>query len=301
MSLITRPLLSGTLKNYDKLNYPVIGTPKLDGIRALIINGQLVSRNFKQIPNIYTRNLFEKILEEGMDGELVLGNYPLNHNFNQVQSEIMSFEGEPDVTFCAFDWVKDSLEEPYENRIKRLEEWFYNLSDKKAAHIDIVEPKILYSQEDIEYYERWCYVTGNEGAMIRTPKGKYKCGRSTEREQILLKIKKFWDAEAVVIGFKEKMVNENVQEKDEFGLSKRSSSKDGLVSGNTLGTIFVRDVNSGVEFGVGSGFNDEIKDEIWQNQDKYLGKFLKYKYQELSKDKIPRFPVFLGFRHENDM
>ena len=115
-----------------------------------------------------------------------------------------------------------------------------------------------------------------------------------------MKLKRFLDAEARVVGFEEKMHNDNKQEKDEFGLSKRSSKKDGLQSANTLGSLIVEDVKTGVKFGIGSGFDDTLKKEIWTQQNKYINKLVKYKYQSVGAKDAPRFPVFLGFRSELD-
>jgi DNA ligase-1 len=137
--------------------------------------------------------------------------------------------------------------------------------------------------------------------MIRQPGSKYKCGRSTLKEQILLKLKRFYDAEAKVIGFEEKMKNDNKLERDEFGLAKRSSKKDGMIPADTLGALIVEDLKTGVKFGLGSGFDDELKKEIWSHQRKYKNKIVKYKYQSVGVKDAPRFPVFLGFRSKLDL
>ncbi|NBS71037.1 ATP-dependent DNA ligase, partial [bacterium] len=117
---------------------------------------------------------------------------------------------------------------------------------------------------------------------------------------ILLKVKKFVDDEAVVIGFEEKLTNNNEAKLDNFGNIKRSSSKDGLVAAGTLGTIIVKD-SHGHMFGVGSGLNDETRDEIWANQSKYLGKMLKFKHFPQGVKECPRHPVFIGFRDRDDL
>jgi DNA ligase-1 len=318
MSIITRPLLAGTVKDFSKIKYPVLATPKLDGIRCLIIDGEPVSRKFKPIPNKYVYAKLKAMAKsfnlDGADGELMLlpeykDMEEVPKTFNDIQSEIMSFEGEPNFVYCVFDLVKTDLETPYTNRMSNFALW-YNLTDSASLatphlkeglkRLRCVSPVQLNNEDELLKYETNCIVAGYEGIMIRSPEGRYKCGRSTEREGILLKIKRFKDAEAEIIGFEEKMHNENVQEKDEFGLAKRSSCKAGLVGANTLGSVCVRCSSSGVEFGIGSGFDDALRKEIWENKDKYLGKLIKYKYQEMGKE-APRFPVFLGFRHEDDL
>lgn len=297
-NLITRPLLSGTVQDIEEINYPVLVSPKLDGIRCLKINGQAVTRKFKPIPNRHTREILEKLLPEGIDGEILLAN--ATKTFNDIQSEIMSFEGEPDFIFHAFDFVQNNLTEPFSVRIRNLESLLTNTIND--SRIQLVKHRNILDSMQLMQFEKECVDLGYEGIMIRKPTGRYKCGRSTLNEGILLKLKRFFDAEAVVIGFQEKMTNSNTQEKDEFGLSKRSHKKVGMLSANTLGSLLVRqEVNSTIiEFNIGSGFNDELKKEIWDNQNKYLGKLVKYKYQEMGKD-APRFPVFLGFRHCDDL
>ena len=70
---------------------------------------------------------------------------------------------------------------------------------------------------------------------------------------------------------------------------------------NTLGKVYVKYKENTV--GVGSGFTDELRSEIWNNQDKYLGKVIEVKYKNISKDKNTgleslQFPVFVRFRED---
>ena len=101
-----------------------------------------------------------------------------------------------------------------------------------------------------------------------------------------------------LLGFEERMTNTNEQERDERGYAKRSSKKAGLVGANTLGSLLAWNI----EFGVGSGFTDAERQEIWDNRDKYLGRLITFKYQEIIKGTgRPRFPTFKGFRWEGDL
>ncbi len=68
-----------------------------------------------------------------------------------------------------------------------------------------------------------------------------------------------------------------------------------------LGALAVRDVLSGVEFEIGTGFSEALRQKIWSQQDRYRSQLVKYKrFDPGTKDK-PRHPVFLGFRHPDDM
>jgi DNA ligase-1 len=54
-------------------------------------------------------------------------------------------------------------------------------------------------------------------------------------------------------------------------------------------------------FNVGTGFSDALRDEIWSNQDKYLGKLASIRYMSVGMDKLPRCPSWLGWRDEDDL
>ena len=291
--MITIPLLAATLEDLSTLKFPVLATPKLDGIRVLKINGQAVTRKFKPIPNVHIRELLEKHLPDGVDGEVMTSG-----TFNDIQSKVMSFDGEPEFSFYVFDFVYDDLNTPYWSRVADMIRVVYT---KAPFEIVLLEPVEINSIEELLLFEERCLSQGHEGVMIRQPDGKYKCGRSTPKEQILMKLKRFHDSEAQIVGFEEKMHNENKQEKDEFGLSKRSTKKDGLIPADTLGALIVEDLKTGVKFGLGSGFTDELKKEIWSHRKKYKNKIIKYKYQSVGAKDAPRFPVFLGFRSKLDL
>jgi DNA ligase-1 len=57
-------------------------------------------------------------------------------------------------------------------------------------------------------------------------------------------------------------------------------------------------------FKIGTGFDDKLRKEVWENRDKYLGKLVKFKYQEIGVKDLPRFPSyleFIGYRDEDDL
>lgn len=295
---ITKPLLAYGLKeeDYGKLKFPVLCSVKLDGIRCVKEGGQALTRKFKKVPN---RHIFSVLGKDGfpngLDGELMLRKP--DASFQEITSAVMSFEGSPDFVYWVFDYVSNGLEEPYQKRVR-------NLLKSPLAEFDnvkIVKPLLIENMDQLFAYEKKCVEKGYEGIMIRDPYGKYKCGRSTLREGILLKVKRFVDAEAEIIGFEERQKNTNVQERNELGYAKRSSAKAGMVGANTLGAFLVRDLKTKLEFSIGSGLDDELRSEIWSNTKKYSGKIVRYKYQNTGIKDKPRFPTFSGFRHPDDM
>jgi DNA ligase 1 len=290
--MITKPMLAVNA-DLDKLDFThrLYATPKLDGIRCLKINGKALSRKFKDIPNHHVRELIE-MLPDGLDGELICE----GKTFNETQSLIMREEGEPDFTYYVFDYVNPIfLEEYYAIRMSRLEDLKLPSFCKKLI------PVQLKNESELNHYEAKCLNEGYEGVMVRDPRSPYKCGRSTVKEGYLLKIKRFEDAEAIILGFEEKMHNNNEKKTDELGHSKRSSHKENLAPADTLGALIVRDIKTDVEFSIGSGFDDVLKKEIWYNRDRYLNKIVTYKYQPSGMKDKPRFPAFKGFRDERDL
>lgn len=286
-------MLATAIEDLNKISFPVIASPKLDGIRCLKVDGKALSRKFKPIPNHSVRTWIENNCPDGFDGEIMCPGL----TFNEIQSAIMSEDGEPSFQYLVFDYVKDDLKKPYEDRLKDLTE---AMTLKDSSRLQMNDYVIITDLNALKNYEEQCVQEGFEGIMIRSLSSPYKLGRSTLKEQYLLKIKRFEDAEAVVVGFEEKMKNNNKLEKNELGYAKRSSSMEGLEPADTLGTLLVRDPKTNQEFGIGSGFDDKTRKEIWNNKDKYLNKLVTYKFQPSGGKDLPRFPVFKGFRSEED-
>ena len=287
--MIQRPMLAATLENAAKLKFPVLCTPKLDGIRCLKIDGVALSRKFKPIPNRHIQAVMAS-LPDGLDGELMV----VGASFNEIQSSVMSEDGAPNFEYWVFDFVKDDLSKSYKDRIADLNQL------QLPSYCKIITYNQISSMSELDSYENSMLSMGYEGVMIRAASGPYKNGRSTEREGFLLKLKRFSDSEAEVLGFEERLRNENEAELDELGYTKRSYKKENLVPAGTLGAFLVRDIHTGQQFKVSTGLDDSLRKSIWENKDQFLGKLLKYKYQPSGMKDLPRFPVFLGFRHKDD-
>jgi DNA ligase-1 len=62
----------------------------------------------------------------------------------------------------------------------------------------------------------------------------------------------------------------------------------------------VRDVRTGAAFSIGSGFTQEMREQLWQVRGRLTGQFVKYRYFPTGSKNAPRFPTFLGFRDPAD-
>lgn len=288
------PLLAADAKGID-LRFPLIGSPKLDGIRCVMKDSFAKSRSMKPIKNIHTRSLLERHGEllRDVDGELMVGDL-----FNSTTSGINTILGTPDFKYHIFDRVSD---DPFHVRFKSLG------SLELPSFCAIVEHTVIRTQEALEGFYEKMLLQGFEGVMLRDPHGRYKCGRSTEKEGILFKLKPFEDSEAQIIGFEELMHNENEQTVNELGYSHRSTKQEGKVPGDTLGKFLVIGTQEEhfqeVEFkiGTGKGLTKPLRQQIWNNREAYLGKLVKFKYQKIGSIDKPRIPIFLGFRDESDL
>ncbi len=84
------PMLSGTVDDVTSLRYPLLASPKLDGIRATVQGGVVLSRNLKPIRNAHTQALFGRKEYEGLDGELIVGPPHAPDCFLRTSSGVMS-------------------------------------------------------------------------------------------------------------------------------------------------------------------------------------------------------------------
>lgn len=207
----------------------------------------------------------------------------------------MSADGEPDVTYHVFDDYRQvdlGFKERFLIAKKRAKA---SVNAWPVNHVNIMNTETLMKFEATKLSD------GYEGVMIRDPKGLYKHGRSTVGEGGLLKLKRFVDAEAIVIGYAHLSHNANEAKRNELGQLERSSHKDGKVALDLLGALSVRDVKTGVEFEIGTGFDQEERRLLWVGRNSLKGRLVKYKSQPVGMKDKPRFPVFIGFRDARDL
>jgi DNA ligase-1 len=294
--MIIKPMLASTVEDVNSIKYPVLASRKLDGIRCLVLSGESLSRKFKPIPNLHIRSTLHRLLYDHklcFDGELTVGD-----TFHSSSSGVMSESGTPDFVYSVFDVVHKHEDQFFEDRYALLVDIVQNRV--KDPRVRVVKHELIKSADELSEYEAKCLAEGYEGVMIRAPQGHYKNGRSTLKEGLLLKVKQFSDFEAKIIGFEEKLHNANEATLDELGHTKRSSHKENMVPLDTLGSLILQS-EDGTVFKCGTGFDDAKRKEIWSNRDSYMGKIAKIKSQEAGKKDKPRFPVYLGIRHPDDM
>lgn len=301
-----KPMLSGKAPDdLSTLTYPVVVSPKLDGIRAIVHNGVVLSRKLKPIPNLYVQSMYGVDLLNGFDGEMIVGLANDPNVFHGTTSGIMSRDGQPDVTYHVFDDMTDPTMK-FDHRLLMAQlRIIEDLSSFKNIKIQLVPHHDCCSPESVIHYENKYVGMGYEGIMIRALDGPYKFGRSTTKEGWLLKLKQWHDAEATLVDMVELMHNANELQTDELGYAKRSSHKEGKIGRDVMGTFVCQWKQPGfdqpIQFEIGTGFTAADREYYWQNKETFIGSHVTVKYQQITPDGVPRFPVFKGIRHADDM
>ncbi len=299
MSRTFRPMLASPA-DLDKLEYPLYLSPKLDGIRASNVDGRLLSRTLKEIPSRHVYNMFNFAKFKFLDGELIVGPPTSLTCYRDTVSGVMADDKEPDFKWYVFDYWADPTV-PFSSRMVLLQT---KLAELNHPHIVQVEHTVIHNREELDAYEASHVLAGYEGVMVNSATGFYKFGRATPKGGELLKVKRFVDSEAVVIGIEEEMFNGNKAETNELGRTKRSSAQAGKVGKGTMGALIVRDVKTGVEFNIGTGFTAQDRIDWWGlwawRETRASGTppppVIKYKSFPVGVKDKPRHPVYLGLR-----
>lgn len=271
-------MLAATVEDVETLRYPLFASPKLDGVRACVYNRKVWSRSAKLIPNQHVQMLFSEL--EGFDGELIVGAPNASDVYRKTVSGVMTANGEPEVAYYVFDHTT--------NQGKFLERLECIPLVYRLQHILVNSPLELLGVE-LTFLSQ-----GYEGVILRDPEGLYKNGRSTLRQQWMLKLKRFTDAEAKVVDMEEFMHNDNPLGTNELGYAHRTSHKENQRRGNKLGALVCQWEED--TFKIGTGFTDAERIEIWQHKELHMGRLAKFKYLPVGVKDKPRHPVFLGWR-----
>ena len=287
-----KPMLAYSIEDTAKIKFPVLVSQKLDGIRCLIVDGVAVSRSLKPIRNEYVQSIVGKPELNGLDGELIVGSCFAEDCYLATNSGIMSKDGTPDFTYHIFDKWDD--ERGFADRYASLSAY------KDQPRVKIVPHRWAYAEDGLLDVETSFLEMGAEGVMVRSLQGIYKHGRSTEKEGILGKLKRFCEEEYEVIGFEERMHNGNEATVNALGHTERSSHKENKTGRGDLGALVLQ-TKEGLVFKCGTGFDDAMRYHIWFNRQNYLRNFAKVKSFKIGVKDAPRFPVFVGFRDVDDV
>lgn len=322
-----RPQLAVKLPDTaPELFLPGYASAKIDGVRAVILNGRVHSKTLELIPNEWVQYWLGHPSLEGLDGELCVGP-PYDSTgddkvVHRTMSGVMSQGGQPDFMFYVFDyWNGDATSTPFAVRLERLQNAFESplyaghprLQLLGQYHVTDLDALLELQEDHLEL--------GYEGLMLRNPAASYKFGRSTDnpvgatrpakrdgspgaplQEWVMLKLKKFSDGSAYITGAEEMMHNENELDVSALGLAKRSTAKAGMVPAGVLGAFVGKDCTTGGPVRVGTGFTADQRAAYWRDRDSIVGKLImKYRHFEVGVKDAPRHAVFDSFQHKMDV
>lgn len=299
----------------DKVQFPVVVQPKIDGVRALNLTGQLTGRSMDPFKGYGITDYFSQREFQWLDGEMILGCDPSSRErlCSATTGAMGRFNGVsemPDLHWWVFDYLPDPSM-PYTSRYNLLR---VKVEELNHPRIHIVPMYEVWGIDELKKHIGEFGEQGYEGTIIRNPRSKYKPGRSTKEGQ-LWRVKPWADFEILVTGITEGQANGNEAKKNTLGRTERSSAKAGMVPNGQVGSIqgtllkdFVDPITGttlfkkGLAITAGSGEMTVVEAEwYFKNPHLIVGHIAKIKHMTHGVKDLPRFPTFMSLRSPQDM
>jgi DNA ligase-1 len=266
-----KPMLAKDWNVYkDEVKYPIYTQPKLDGIRCIIREDGMWTRNGKPIdsaPHIFESlaPIFADQPDLIFDGELYADKFA--NDFNKICSLVKKTKP-----------TKMDLEES----ANAIEYHIYDLPSHKGSFTEryvelmtielpkccvIVETNQVDNENDVLGFYQDYVNEGYEGQILRLD-AKYE----NKRSKSLLKHKSFMDEEFVIVD-----------------VCEGEGNKAGMVGYMVFET-------NGVQFKSNVKANWDESKEMWKNRKSLIGKQATIKFFNYTPDGIPRFPYVIAVR-----
>lgn len=255
------PMLAENIDDVDVLYFPMLGQPKLNGIRACWTGEHLISRQRKVWKPTTLPTLFERLRNwsksyPGMilDGELYCHGMP----FQEIESitsvnRLTASVHEARIEYHAFDIISDDHTESRQVTLQN-------------AYSPWVACCKVDSQQQAELWTNRFVEAGFEGLMLRS----YKCPYINGRTEALIKVKPWKYGRAIVIGH---------------------TPGKGKYTG-MVGALKVKDTGTQKQFNVAGGLSDVDREQFAGVYERHAVApiYVNYRYRELSKSGIPLQP-----------
>jgi DNA ligase-1 len=231
---------------------------KYDGVRAFWNGHQLLSRqgNIIQAPAWF----IQPLPDAQLDGELWIARGMFDQVSGIVRRHSPTENDWQRVRYMLFDLPASSL--TFDGRLRQLKSIVMRVD---RPHVQLVKQEKLKTQELLMQKLDAVVAAGGEGLMLHRGSSSYKASRSDD----LLKLKKYADAEAIVMS--------HISGKGKYvGL---------------MGSILV-ETEDGNRFKIGTGFSDEER-----KKPPPIGSVITYKFFGLTSKGTPRFASFLRVRN----
>lgn len=282
--------------------FPLYISPKIDGIRCGVQQETALTYTGKLLKNDATREQLSLEMYNGLDFELTDGLPYGDGVFSRAQKAFMKKKGSPEFSCHIFDDFTNP-DAPYSERLAKMKERVDILNSNFFGRdpFRIVPQYEVNSVEEVLYYDELFLSEGYEGSMTRVKNGRNKAGRSTLREQLLLKLKRFCHTEAVIVGYEEEMENTNPTIYDVYGKAIKSNTKDAKSGKGRLGKYLCRCPEYEEVFAVScTTMPHEERLKRWQTAHLDVGKYIRFKHLKHGEKDKPRHGMFAGFRDPDD-
>jgi ATP-dependent DNA ligase len=256
-------------KRGKSIVFPAYVQAKLDGVRSIFHNGILSSRMGKPFSGLeHITGELGPATAAGLilDGEVYSTTLPFQQFVGLVKKKKFTaadMEQLKQVNLWVYDCVNDK---PFDERLAMLKDFF---AKNKFAHVKLLPTQEAAAAADLKKFHDAYVAEGYEGLIVRNKKGAYHLAT---RSADLQKYKEFEDDEYEVVGFTEGEGHEK-----------------GLV-------IWTCKTKDGKKFNVRPRGTHEERAALFKEAETYVGKKLTVRFQELTGDGIPRFPVGISFR-----
>ena len=283
-----KPMLAHDFKDLkNKITYPVMSQPKLDGVRAVVQESGMKSRNGK--PHISTPHIhkaLEKLFIDNpdlvFDGELYVHNLPdievdISNATNLTTKDTIDFN-----KIISLVRKKKPTLEDIEESEKHIQYWIYDLPSHPGTFAErlgalmqmelpeccvLVPTSICMDEKSVMDHYNEYMENGYEGQMVRVIDSVYE----NKRSKSLMKHKVFYDQEFEII--------------DVIEGKGKLTGKVGRIIFEINGTRFKSAVNG----------DHKYLEKLFKDGN-LIGKQATVKYFELTPDGIPRFPKVIAIR-----
>jgi DNA ligase 1 len=294
-----KPMLAPNEKiDINTIQYPIYSSYKLDGIRCLFVDGEMLSRSFKPIRNKVLQEKFANLKAYSKANKIILDGelYMKGATFQEITSYVMTENKEvpKEFKFWCFDMVYQSIHPlvPFSERITHIPD-FNNLFK--------IEQRLVTNAHDVQNMFEDALNEGFEGLILKAPNGYYKYGRATLKEGLMYKVKPFetFDGEIVEVIQATEAREGSKKTLDVFGYSKTSHKKDDRTLIQKASAFRVKYLDTTVKATL--AMTDPEKQWVWDHRDDYIGKVIEYKGMQVGAKDVPRHPVFLRYREDKEV
>jgi ATP-dependent DNA ligase len=271
---------------------------KVDGLRGVVREGDIRTRSMKKFPN--------RALDERME-DLRISSYESNYHidgefdsesipFNELSGILRSFDKPlpDDLVFKIFD-----IFDPLQPSLPALHRW------RKANRLQIKNCEIMINlpwPADFAEAFKSALDAGYEGLMVKRKDAPYKLGRGTYKQGIVFKMKPYETFDEKIISLVQATIVRDTALRtiNELGRSVTSKKKGDRVLTESCSSVWVS--HNGKELKVSlAPFSHKKREEVWNNPDEWIGKYIEYKGMMVGAKDLPRHAMIVRKREDKDV